>query len=165
MVNLIEYLKFRFTATNHHGVHSPFVFGFITKCLYSKDSFPGTKTENVLLKCAANLDIKTFWGIEGKPEIKKRIVDLFPTIHFDAVPYDMAYIDVTEFDTVFQGISDKIKNDTPVIIDSIHKNKGNFALWEALIDREALKVTLDLFYCGVVFLRQQQAKEHFKIRI
>jgi predicted O-methyltransferase YrrM len=33
---LIAYIKFLFEATNQHGVHSPFVYNFITKCLYDK---------------------------------------------------------------------------------------------------------------------------------
>ena len=32
----ISYLKFLFTSTNQHGVHSPFVYNFVTKCLYDK---------------------------------------------------------------------------------------------------------------------------------
>ncbi len=31
-----SYLKFLIKSTNHHGVHSPFVYNFITKCLYKK---------------------------------------------------------------------------------------------------------------------------------
>lgn len=33
---LNEYLKFLKKSTNQHGVHSPFVYNFVTKCLYSK---------------------------------------------------------------------------------------------------------------------------------
>tara|TARA_B100000809_G_scaffold152035_1_gene149389 strand:+ start:22306 stop:23082 length:777 start_codon:yes stop_codon:yes gene_type:complete len=31
-----EYFKFLRRSTNQHGVHSPFVYDFVTKCLYSK---------------------------------------------------------------------------------------------------------------------------------
>ncbi|MCJ7468578.1 MAG: hypothetical protein MUO53_18010 [Maribacter sp.] len=165
MVRLIEYLKFRFTSTNQHGVHSPFVYGFITKCLYSKSKFQGTKTEKVILKCVANLDIETIWISDGKKAIKKKISHTFPKLFFDVKPYDMVCIDITEFDISFPFFSDQIKNDTVVIIDSIHKNNINLAIWETIKNKESLKVTLDLYYCGIVFLRRQQAKEHFKIRI
>jgi predicted O-methyltransferase YrrM len=36
MYQILSYIKFLFGSTNHHGVHSPFVFDFITKCLYDK---------------------------------------------------------------------------------------------------------------------------------
>ena len=32
-----SYFKFLLTSTNEHGVHSPFVFDFVTKGLYKKD--------------------------------------------------------------------------------------------------------------------------------
>jgi predicted O-methyltransferase YrrM len=33
-----SYLKFLIKSKNHHGIHSPFVYNFITKCLYTKIS-------------------------------------------------------------------------------------------------------------------------------
>lgn len=39
MYQIIAYLKFLTKATNQHGVHSPFVYNFVTKCLYDKTKF------------------------------------------------------------------------------------------------------------------------------
>ncbi|WP_225035540.1 O-methyltransferase [Winogradskyella sp. SM1960] len=36
MYQLKSYIKFLITSTNQHGVHSPFIYNFVTKCLYSK---------------------------------------------------------------------------------------------------------------------------------
>lgn len=35
-----SYCKFLFKSTNQHGVHSPFVYDFVTKCLYDQKSEP-----------------------------------------------------------------------------------------------------------------------------
>ena len=41
MNHLIKaYIKFFFKAKNEHGVHSPFVFDFVTKCFYDKTNYP-----------------------------------------------------------------------------------------------------------------------------
>ena len=40
MHQLLSYIKFLFKATNQHGVHSPFVYNFVTKCLYDKTQYP-----------------------------------------------------------------------------------------------------------------------------
>ncbi len=40
MFQLIAYLKFLLKSTNHHGVHSPFVYNLLTKCLYIKEKRP-----------------------------------------------------------------------------------------------------------------------------
>jgi predicted O-methyltransferase YrrM len=39
MYQTLQYLKFLFTSTNHHGVHSPFVYDLITRCLYDKNAY------------------------------------------------------------------------------------------------------------------------------
>ena len=39
MYQLIAYIKFILSATNQHGVHSPFIYNFVTKCLYDKTKY------------------------------------------------------------------------------------------------------------------------------
>lgn len=39
MYQILSYIKFLFSATNQHGVHSPFVYDFVTKCLYDKTNY------------------------------------------------------------------------------------------------------------------------------
>ena len=40
LAKLRRYLLFFFRSTNQHGIHSPFVYDFVTKCLYSKNKVP-----------------------------------------------------------------------------------------------------------------------------
>ena len=40
MHQLIAYIKFLLRSTNQHGVHSPFVYDLLTKCVYVKDENP-----------------------------------------------------------------------------------------------------------------------------
>ena len=40
---ILSYLKFLIKSTNQHGVHSPFVFGLVTKCFYDKKRYPAYK--------------------------------------------------------------------------------------------------------------------------
>ena len=39
MYQIIQYIKFLFSSTNQHGVHSPFVFDMATRCFYDKKSY------------------------------------------------------------------------------------------------------------------------------
>ena len=39
MYSQIQYLKHFLTATNQHGVHSPFVYDLITKCFYDNTNY------------------------------------------------------------------------------------------------------------------------------
>lgn len=39
MYQVLAYIKFLLKATNQHGVHSPFIYNFVTKCLYDKTKY------------------------------------------------------------------------------------------------------------------------------
>lgn len=43
MYQIKQYIKFLFKSTNQHGVHSPFVYQFVTKCLYDKKKYDAYK--------------------------------------------------------------------------------------------------------------------------
>ena len=43
MHKFFSYIFFLFRSTNQHGVHSPFVYSFVTKCLYNKTNFTDYK--------------------------------------------------------------------------------------------------------------------------
>ena len=40
LFQIIAYLKFLLNSTNQHGIHSPFVYNLLTKCLYKKEKRP-----------------------------------------------------------------------------------------------------------------------------
>ena len=71
----------------------------------------------------------------------------------------MSDLDETEFNV------NKLSNDSMLLLDGIHKNRQNFEKWMQLKELKHVRVTIDLFYCGLVFFRKEQEKEHFKIRI
>ncbi len=58
------YIKFLLKSKNQHAVHSPFVFGFITKCLYDKTNHGAyqelRKYRNKLLGSKAVINVEDF---------------------------------------------------------------------------------------------------------
>jgi len=53
--SIAAYFKFLIKASNQHGVHSPFVYNFITKCLYDKKQYSDyTKLKNYRNHLASN---------------------------------------------------------------------------------------------------------------
>ena len=162
---MIKYLKFLLTSTNQHGVHSPFVYNYITKCLYTEQNYKGSKTSNVLLKSIRYFNIKNMWLPSNQKVLKKMIETEFTSIEFKNRPYDLVYMDISDIKSQFYLLSDEIHNDTLLLLNSIYKNKEHVNLWKALKKRSEVTVTIDMFHCGMVFFRQEQVKEHFKIRI
>ncbi|RMA57954.1 O-methyltransferase [Ulvibacter antarcticus] len=59
-----SYIKFLLRSSNQHGIHSPFVYDLITKCLYNKKSFSEYDTltdyRKALLKSSESIEIKDF---------------------------------------------------------------------------------------------------------
>ncbi|MBT8245971.1 MAG: class I SAM-dependent methyltransferase [Winogradskyella sp.] len=78
MYQLIAYIKFLLKSTNQHGVHSPFVYNFITKCLYNKIAYSEYKQlknyRKQLLQSNQTLQIKDFVvGSKRMRQNKRRI--------------------------------------------------------------------------------------------
>jgi predicted O-methyltransferase YrrM len=55
-------------------------------------------------------------------------------------------------------------NDTVLMLDDIHWSRGMEAAWSAIKAHPRVTVTIDLYSLGLVFLRSEQAKEHFRLR-
>lgn len=256
MYQFISYIKFLTKASNQHGVHSPFVYSFVTKCLYSKTAYPayddlasyreelrasktilevtdlgeGSKvlnakqrkvSEMVKVSSSSKKDVRLLYriakyfnfktslelgtslgmgtyalalanpesqitSIEGCPntsaftqtQLKAKAlqhVDLisgpFKTElpHLKASYYDFIYFDGHHNKTAtlnyFETLVAKAHNDSVFIFDDIYWSKGMTEAWEYIKHHEAVTVTVDIFYMGIVFFRKEQKKEHFKIRL
>ena len=64
----------------------------------------------------------------------------------------------------YQAIA-SIHNETVFVIKNIHTNPDFWSAWEEIKSAPSVKVTIDTFYCGLVFFRKEQEKEHFTIRV
>jgi len=51
-----------------------------------------------------------------------------------------------------------------LVIDDIHWSAGMERAWERIKANDRVTVTIDLYSLGLVFLRPEQAKEHFRLR-
>lgn len=164
MYYIIQYLKHFVSATNQHGVHSPFVYDYITKCLYAKSNFKGSKTDKVVLKSIPYFRVEKYKIISKTKALQKRIETELNLLSSEEIPIDLLYCDEPEM-KLLQDYRDKIQNDSVFIIGNIYKNEDNKSLWKAAKEHDLVQVSIDLFYCGMLFFRKEQAKEHFKIRI
>lgn len=54
--------------------------------------------------------------------------------------------------------------DAVLVLRDIHVSAEKRKQWQAVQSMDAVTVTIDLFYVGLVFFHKGQAKEHFRIR-
>ncbi|GGW33587.1 hypothetical protein GCM10007383_18340 [Arenibacter certesii] len=162
---LISHIKFRLTATNQHGVHSPFVYSFVTKSLYQPPYYKTSKSTAILLKAIDHFAIKDVQLIGDNEEIKKQLSRKDISISDSTVT-------LICLESVSQRILDKyvlenseIRNGSIIYIPDIYRNKERNDFWQSIIKLEKVTVSMDMFYGGLLFFRKEQAKEEFKIRV
>lgn len=161
----ISYLKFLLKSKNEHGVHSPFVFNYVTKCLYSKKRLHSNKTINVLLKSIDYFQFENVLITTGK-QTSDLVKKAFPAVHFDEKVLDLVFVDQMDPSMFKKWVSEgRLHNDSMVLVSGIHQDKKKWNDWENLIQSPQITVSIDMYHCGAIFVRREQVKEHFTIRI
>ena len=172
MKNILKAIIFYFKSTNEHGVHSPFVFDFLTKCLYRDDikkkelakeeSFT-TKTTQAIFRILNYFkpEMICFFGdeltnqnilFENIKVIKKENLNLESKI--DAF-FISKSIDLKEFETMITHVH----NDSFLLMVPSSKK-----LWQTIKSHEKVSVTIDCYQFMLVFFRKEQPKQNFLIR-
>ncbi len=160
----LKLLKHLFTATNQYGVHSPFVYHYLTKCLYKKSTYKGSKSEKALLKSIAYFPINTVRIEDKNVNIERSIQEVLGKSPSNTPPFDLIYCDALHT-TITSIKKENIHNDSMVFLNNIYQSTVSTATWETLLKDPKITVSIDFFYCGVLFFRREQVKQHFKIRI
>lgn len=164
---LFALTKFWLSSSNQHGVHSPFVYRFITKCLYSAPHYKTSKSHNILLKTIAYFEIGQVQLVPTNIAVEKEITKHLNGVSFTKSSHELIFIDRLDKETIDEYIvnNNSIANDTVIFVNGLYQTKDTFKLWESIKELKQVKVTMDLFYCGLVFFRREQVEQHFKIRI
>ena len=162
---LISYLSFLLKSTNQHGVHSPFIYNYVTKCLYTKPKQSKIKSVDVLLKSIAYFAARTI-QIDGNPDLKQKVQEHFPEIDWDSSHPDIFFVGGLSKNKFLDFLSEgKFHNDSIIFINAIHQDANKLQQWEELITLPQITVSVDMFHLGMISIRKEQEKEHFIIRI
>jgi len=65
----------------------------------------------------------------------------------------------------FEILLNHAQNDTVFIFDDIYWSKDMTEAWETIKKHPKVTVTIDCYWCGFVFIRKEQAREDFVIRL
>ncbi|AYN68668.1 hypothetical protein D1013_15420 [Euzebyella marina] len=168
MFKFLKYIRFIARSTNQHGVHSPFVFAYVTQCLYSKKSYGSNKTLNVLLKNLDYFKVNRLNIYRANSLTSSSVKKHFPNISIGDLNPELIYVDTLtqrSFDELFSEKLGSLNHHSIILINDIYSNMEAIELWNRLKELSEVTVTVDMFYCGTVFFRKEQVEEHFKIRI
>ncbi|MCM4165259.1 MULTISPECIES: hypothetical protein [unclassified Arenibacter] len=167
LYRLFAFIRFQLSSSNQHGVHSPFVYSYITKCLYTAPHYKIPKSHNILIKTMAYFNLCRVQLVPNNISLQKEITNHLKEVTFTITSNELIFIDLADRAAVDEWIvhNGHIANDTVVIVNGIYRTGNSHKLWKDIKELKQVKVTIDLFYCGLVFFRREQVKEHFKIRI
>lgn len=79
---------------------------------------------------------------------------------------DMILIDATRHNAIeyLEKLIPNIHDDTLLIFLSINRTQNTKQAWEQVKGDERVRVTIDLFYLGLVFFKPGMSKEDFRVR-
>ena len=144
-------------------MHSPFVFLLVTKCFYDntnfKPYFPNLETKTKKGRLLNRL-FHYFQFQEGIyiSENKKKLPSKIDFIFIDSSYLNENKIQLDE-------IIDLANNETCVIFENPHYSKVTETQWKSLVANTNFNVTIDTYSFGLAFIRKEQVKEHFTIRV
>lgn len=83
--------------------------------------------------------------------------------------FDFIYVDGNHSKTntlnYFQELLKHCDDKTIIIFDDIYWSQEMTEAWQEIVKHPKVSVSIDTFYWGIVFFRQEQEKEHFVVRV
>jgi len=170
-IRLYKYFNYYFKASNGkgHGVHSPFVFNFISSILNSKELGEEAASANkyhALVNCMVTFYKPTaVIELEATPSNKAKVLEEIENTNTIGLLYIKQIKNAEDLMSYFNAAIKKINTHSILIFEHIHNSKEMEASWEQIKMHYDVKLTIDLHKLGIVFFRQEQLeKENFTIR-
>jgi hypothetical protein len=170
-IRLYKYFNYYLNASNGkgHGVHSPFVFSFITSVLNSKE-FSQENDNADKYRALVNSMISFYKPIalmelELNPLNKANVLEEIEKAKTISLLYLKQNKNTADLMLYFNAAIKKVNTHSILIFENIHNSKEMEASWEQIKMHKEVKLTIDLYKLGIVFFRQEQLeKENFTIR-
>ena len=183
---------FLIKATNQHGVHSPFVYNLVTKCIYNKTKYKeyhtilnykkedlkGTsiKAQKALFRLIKYFNPKSILELDqscslndltintANPELQTMYLKDYKA--FQNKKFDfMICNNILNISEPNRDLLDYAHNNSIIFVNTNLKSKAQKNAWLSIKENKKITVTIDFFYFKLLFVRIEQNKEEFLIRV
>ncbi len=163
---IVQYINFLRASTNQHDVHSPFIYNFITKGLYTKPHYKTTKFNALVIKAYAYFKPQNVFLQEThnlsfiQQHINQSIISTTPQ-NADFLVFN----GTLNLKKVLAFLNNNtIAPESIIILKNPNANKETIKIWQTIKQHNKVKQTIDFYHSAILFFRTTQAKEHFTIR-
>jgi hypothetical protein len=157
-----KFLHHYASATLIDVLHSPFVFGLYNNCFKTKSNLklPGF---NPASKGYFNQRCETIVA-----KLKLHFPRHYFTADINSLTTDKPFIFLIENETSLETIQQKLAvahNDSMVIVKNMYTNSMLTENWQQLKATQNVTAAIDLFFIGMLFVRKEQLKQEFRLRL
>lgn len=159
MYNLLSYIKFIWSSANVHGVHSPFVYRLYTKGFKNKKIKHKNKVFRVLYQLIDFLEIQSIYLA------KNTLFEVSDQVEAIRTSFDKAELiccSTNDQELIQRAIT---QSKSPIFITEPYSSSNSTNLWNQVCKDPRIQVSIDAYHLGILFIRPQQQKEHFKLRL
>ncbi len=139
---VISYLKYRIKAQGKYHLHSPLVFDLYEKVLEPATSFRAKRNE---VKCSREILQERKQGVNND-------------LYYDDLDNRIKNF-INDNPLIFKD------EDAVMIVKDIHRGRQNEKDWETLISRENVRLSIDCWKFGIVFVMDRLKKEHYILKV
>lgn len=159
---MFSYLQFLVKSTNQHGVHSPFVYNYITKGLYEqkKDCSVSNKTSQWLLQSIHYFKPKAVCISDNALLDGIKETSIEKTVELTVADLILDLYSVENHTQIHQTIK-SMKNSQLLLIATYNYPK---AFINELRKNPKITLVVDFYYGCLISKRTEQPKQNFFIR-
>lgn len=150
------------SATLIDVLHSPFVFSLYNQCF----------KKNSIIRLTSPLPPSSGYYDKRVKSIIEKMKVYFAGHHFttdiDSLPAGKPFMLLADDLITADKLAPKLQeahNDSVVIVQNMYANEAATQQWEDLKKRSTVTASIDLFFMGMVFVRKEQRKQTFRLRL